>query len=86
MYKIEWRESALADLKNIGFTISEKIWKRVNNYLAQDPVNLGKPLVGAYKGLYRYRAFGDWRVIYQIRKSELQIVIVEVGHRRKVYD
>jgi mRNA interferase RelE/StbE len=29
---------------------------------------------------------GDWRVIYQIRDSELLVLVIRVGHRRDVYD
>jgi len=56
----------------------------VENYLAKDPVNLGEPLLYAYKGLYRYR-FSSYRVIYQVKQTELLIVILEAGHRRKIY-
>ena len=42
-----------------------------------------KKLKGA-DNLYRMR-FGDYRVIYEIRKRELVVLIVKVGHRREVY-
>ncbi len=28
---------------------------------------------------------GNYRIVYQIRKEEMVIVIVRVGHRREVY-
>lgn len=56
----------------------------MENYLVKDPVNLGEPLLYAYKGLYRYR-FSDYRVIYQVRQTELLIMVLEVGHRKEIY-
>jgi len=29
---------------------------------------------------------GDWRILYKIRRSELLILVMTVGHRREVYD
>jgi mRNA interferase RelE/StbE len=34
--------------------------------------------------LYRIRS-GDYRIIYQIRDSELLVVVVAIGHRREIY-
>lgn len=37
------------------------------------------------KGVYRIRV-GDYRVLYTIRDSELVVLIVDLGHRREIYD
>lgn len=44
-----------------------------------------KRLSGRLAGLWRYRV-GDYRVVYQIRKSKVDVLIVEVGHRRDIYE
>lgn len=36
-------------------------------------------------GVYRLRV-GDYRVLYTIRDSELVVLIVDLGHRREIYD
>jgi mRNA interferase RelE/StbE len=64
--------------------MANKIADKVENYLAQDPINRGERLLYKYKGLYRYR-FEDYRVIYEITKSEIVITVLKVGHRREVY-
>ena len=84
MYKVSWSKRAKENLKKIDAVIAQKIVDKVENYLAKDPVNLGEPLLYAYKGLYRYR-FSSYRVIYQVKQTELLIVILEAGHRRKIY-
>ena len=44
----------------------------------------GKPLKGELKGRYSYRV-GSYRVIYLVRRQELLILIIDIGHRRDIY-
>ena len=50
MYKVEWKDEALESLAEIGL-IGKKIKTRVENHLAKNPTELGKPLKGSFKGL-----------------------------------
>lgn len=50
----------------------------------EDPRDAGKALTGNLRTYWRYRV-GDYRVICEIRDTELVIVAVEIGHRREVY-
>lgn len=85
MYKVVWKSEAEQGLEKIDFTIARRIKEKVENYLAQDPIKLGKPLKHEWQGFYRYRAFGDYRVIYEVKQTEILIIVVEVGHRREIY-
>lgn len=51
----------------------------------ENPRNVGKALTGNLAGLWRYRV-GDYRLVCDIRKAEIVIVVVDVNHRSKVYD
>ncbi len=51
--------------------------------LQRDPYQ-GKPLKGELKGRYSYR-IGSYRVIYVIRRQELLVLVIDVGHRRDIY-
>ena len=84
MYKVEWKDEALESLVEIGL-IGKKIKSRVENHLAKNPTELGKPLKGSFKGLWRYRCYDKYRVIYQVLKTKLIITIVEVGLRKDIY-
>lgn len=84
MYKIEWSEKSRADLNKIESIRAKKIENKVENKLARDPYNEGKPLVGNRKGQWSFR-FSSYRVIYEIKEEKLLILVVEVGHRREVY-
>lgn len=45
----------------------------------------GKELRGKLKGLWRYRV-GDYRLIAEIREETLFIFMVDIGHRREIYE
>lgn len=50
-----------------------------------DPRMRGHVLTGNLGGLWRYRA-GDWRVVCRIEDARIVILVLAIGHRRKVYD
>lgn len=56
---------------------------RAIDRIAADPA-VGVPLKGALKGLNKYRV-GPYRIIYEIRRSHLLIIVIDIGHRKEVY-
>jgi mRNA interferase RelE/StbE len=50
----------------------------------EDPRSLGKGLSGNRAGQWRYRV-GNYRLLCEIRDSELVIFVFKVGHRKDVY-
>ncbi len=52
--------------------------------LAEHP-ELGKRLTGLLSDRWSYRT-GDWRILYKVKKTEVLILILTVGHRSNVYD
>ncbi|PMC74958.1 type II toxin-antitoxin system RelE/ParE family toxin [Brachybacterium sp. UMB0905] len=51
----------------------------------EDPASACKALSGPLVGMWRLRV-GDYRVIMDIRRSELIIIALDVGHRSTAYD
>ena len=84
-YSIQWHEAAINDLKNIDRQTQKKMIARVKDYLSKDPLSLGKPLKGIFKGLYRYR-YGSYRIIYAIDRGLVVILILRIGDRKDVYE
>ena len=84
-YQILWHKDAVQDLKKIDRKITLSIISKVEKYLARDPIKLGMPLKGNFKGFFRYR-IGKFRVIYTIRENHLLILVLKVGKRNEVYD
>ncbi|WP_105565985.1 type II toxin-antitoxin system RelE family toxin [Microbacterium halophytorum] len=50
-----------------------------------DPTVRLKPLRHSKAGLWRLRV-GDYRVIVGVRRTELVVVALDVGHRGRIYD
>jgi len=65
----------------------KRILKKILS-LKTDP-SIGQMLTGIdnidYGRLYRLRV-GKYRIIYAIKHETIEIIIVTVGHRKKVYD
>ena len=51
----------------------------------ENPRVHGKGLVENKSGQWRYR-IGDYRVICEIKDEEIIILVLEIGHRREIYD
>lgn len=83
-YKVIWHEKVLRDLEALDKRDAAKIVEKVNNYLVQNPVGLGTPLKGIFKGLFRYR-YGMYRVIYALDMAEEKIIVLHVKHRKEAY-
>ena len=60
---------------------------RINKKLKELEKNpeLGKHLTGKLTGLWSLR-FGKFRAIYQIRREQLLILVLKLGHRKNVYE
>lgn len=69
--------------------LDKVIQKRMVKFLSEltkidDPRSKGKRLVGNLLGFWRYRV-GDYRLICRIHDEEIEILVVEIGHRKKIY-
>ena len=82
-YKVEYKESVEKDLKGVDRSRKAEILKSIDSDLAAAPRKKGKPLKGAWKGLWRYDGVRPYRVIYAVLQDET-ILIVRIGHRKDV--
>jgi len=51
--------------------------------LREYPERIGKPL--KYTNFWSIR-IGDYRAIYEIKRDKNQVILLFIGHRKKVYD
>lgn len=86
-YSIKFSKEAQKTLKKMDKFQSKLIMNWIKNNLlnTNDPRQHGKGLSANKAGFWRYRV-GDYRIIADIEDEELIILIVKVGHRRKIYD
>lgn len=85
-WNVEFLDTAKRQLRKIDKTWQAAILDYLEDEIAplQDPRSRGKALVGDKRGLWRYRV-GDYRILCEIRDTELVITAVVIGHRREVY-
>ncbi|MFA7115275.1 MAG: type II toxin-antitoxin system RelE/ParE family toxin [Candidatus Omnitrophota bacterium] len=82
MYSVVYTKEAKTAIDKLSLKKKRQIKVAVER-ISQDP-QVGKALTHELKGLFSYRS-GDYRIIYNIRHSEILVIILTVGHRKDVY-
>lgn len=81
MYNVLFTERARREIKKLPGPIQIRI-NSVLERLIIRPFVYVKKLIGV--PYYRLRV-GDYRVILEIRKNKLIILVITLGHRKKIY-
>ncbi|MBQ6864607.1 MAG: type II toxin-antitoxin system RelE/ParE family toxin [Clostridia bacterium] len=87
MYKVRFSERAKKDLKKMDKHTAALIlgWIRKNLENCENPRAHGKALTANLSGTWRYRV-GDYRLLALIEDETITILILNIGHRREIYD
>ena len=80
-YEITFTDTSRRQFRKLEKDVQERIIKVLERIRIR-PENYVKKLVGDPG--YRLRV-GDYRVILDIYKSELIILVIKVGHRKNIY-
>ncbi|MBQ6979853.1 MAG: type II toxin-antitoxin system RelE/ParE family toxin [Clostridia bacterium] len=86
-YKVEFTERAKKQLHKLDrqrFLILTN-WIAKNLSDCENPRLHGKALTANHAGKWRYRV-GDYRILAKIDDNRIIIFVLEVGHRREIYD
>lgn len=86
-YRVEFTQRALKDLKKLDKHTAALIlgWIRKNLENCENPRLYGKGLTANRSGQWRYRV-GDYRLLAEIEDDKIIILILNVGHRRDIYN
>ncbi len=86
VWRVEFLPKAEKQLEKLGKQKEKQIKDfLVNKILALDaPTQKGKALTANKKGLWRYRV-DDIRIVCEFQNDKLIILVLEVGHRSKIY-
>ncbi len=86
-YKVIFTERAKKQLSKLDRHIALLIigWIEKNIEGTQNPRQHGKSLVGDKSGQWRYR-IGDYRIICEIQDEKIIVLVLEIGHRREIYE
>jgi mRNA interferase RelE/StbE len=82
IYRIRIAQDAAEFIRAQTKKVQRQLIKKIDT-LAQSPRTQGTPLKNG--GDLRRVRTGDYRIVYQIRKRELVVAVVTVGHRKDVY-
>ncbi|MBN1318236.1 MAG: type II toxin-antitoxin system RelE/ParE family toxin [Anaerolineales bacterium] len=84
MYKITYTKQAYKALRRIPKNVATSIRTKLD-HIAKDPFTTHSNVTKLQnRPGYRLRA-GDWRVIYEIRKEEIVILVLKIGSRGEIY-
>jgi len=81
-YKIEFKKSAVKELKSIPKKDLKKFLSKINN-LSDNPRPNGSVKLTS-REQYRIR-HGNYRILYSIEDDLLVIFVVKIAHRQDVY-
>lgn len=83
-YKVEYTSKARRDLKYFPLDIAQNIIRSINS-IKDEPYYYVKKIKGTKNHpLYTHRV-GEYRVILDIEDKRLLIIVIEVGHRSRIY-
>ena len=83
-WQIRLTPKAEKNLKKLGVEESRRVVRYLRERVAQDPRATGKALKGQLREFWRYRV-GNYRILAKIQDKELLVLIVQVGHRSRIY-
>ena len=86
-WKLLFSATADKQLSKLTREIKAKLINYLENRVLQqtDPRCFGKPLRQNLTGFWRYR-IEDYRIICELKDNELTVIVVELGHRRDIYE
>ncbi|MCB0327104.1 MAG: type II toxin-antitoxin system RelE/ParE family toxin [Bdellovibrionales bacterium] len=86
-YAVEFKKSAIKDLKPLPKEVQQRIIDSMN-LLAVDPFSSILPIRkmqgSSSENLYRLR-IGSYRVVYEVQREKVVILVIRIGHRKDVY-
>lgn len=86
-WNVELSETADRELGKLDSQQRKRILKFLHARVAKldDPRSIGKALQGSRLGeFWRYRV-GDYRLICRLEDDRLLVLVLRIGHRKKMY-
>lgn len=86
-YRVDYTPKAIKNLRKLDKYTRKLIYSWIDKNLAncENPRVHGKALVENRVGQWRYRV-GDYRLICEIKDEEVVVLVVEIGHRKNIYE
>jgi mRNA-degrading endonuclease RelE of RelBE toxin-antitoxin system len=85
-YKVIWPDDIKKIFSKIDKKVAKRIESKVEQHLALDPIKIGKNLSNDLAGYMTYKVAKKYRVIYQVREKQIEILIIDIDLRKNIYD
>jgi mRNA interferase RelE/StbE len=82
-YTIQFKPLALRQLEKLPRDAQRRLSAKIEP-LRDDPFPSGCKKMAGLADTWRIRA-GDYRVVYQVHRGVLSVLVLTVGHRKEVY-
>ena len=83
-YQLRYTPEASEGISKLPSNL-KKIAEQVLLKISENP-QLGKRLLGRLKGISSIRVTIHYRILYMVKYAEKEIVILDLKHRKEVYD
>lgn len=83
-YRIEWRPHARKAFLDLDKPVRERVGAAVDK-LAADPRPAGVKALKGMPGVLRIRVADAYRILYQVNDDKLLVLVIDTGHRSKIY-
>jgi len=82
-YKVVLRDEARRAFERLDKAVQKQVQRTIDRLADNPRPGQATQLVGGV-GAWRVRS-GDWRILYEIHDDELIILVLDIGHRSRVY-
>jgi mRNA interferase RelE/StbE len=82
-YTVQFKPLALRQLEKLPREAQRRLSTKIEA-LRDDPFSVGCKKMAGISDAWRIRA-GDYRVVYQVYRGVLLVLVLTVGHRKDVY-
>jgi mRNA interferase RelE/StbE len=85
-WSVSLSPTAQGQLDGLDKPIARRILKFLHERVEKldDPRQIGEPLQGPLRQLWRYRV-GDYRLVCTLEHDHFIVLVLRIGHRRDVY-
>lgn len=86
MWRVEYAPRAAKAMRKLDRRTARRVFDALERLASlDDPTASCKGLSGPLTGLWRLR-IGDYRAVLDIRRGQVVIVALDIGHRSSIYD
>lgn len=83
-FKLRYTPEALESISKLATSL-KIIAERILIHIAEQPQS-GKRLAGKFKGIYSERVTRRYRILYLVKHSEREVIVIDLKLRRNAYE